>query len=49
MMEENELTPLAEFAWRLYSQLLRAGFERGDAMLFTVEMMRTMFSQAVGK
>jgi hypothetical protein len=39
---DNELTPIAEFAWKMYSQLLRAGFERLDALHVVVAMLREM-------
>lgn len=42
---DNDLTPIAEILWKLYTQLLRAGFERTAAMEITIAALKQMLSQ----
>lgn len=39
---DNEWTPIAEHMWQIYTQLLRAGFERLDALHLVGQMLREM-------
>lgn len=39
---DNEYTPIAETLWKLYAQLLRAGFERDTALEITMSALKQM-------
>lgn len=43
----NDMTPIAEALWKLYSQLMMAGFTRIDALHITVEAFKSMTAGAM--
>lgn len=46
---DNEFTPAAEMVWKLYNQLVRAGFERRAAMDLTTSVLTTLITAQMPK